>query len=254
MRLPLTFRLTGVMLLVLLVALLLNAVLSLFMFNRTYEELVSSRFMVKATDLKMNVESLLNLGLALPEMADVPGILWTVKQDDSDIIAIGIFDTRGISVFDTDPARVGKLVPEAWRKTERVEVHSDDEAFVLSLPLLNSFDQAVGVLSLRYARTAVLGASQRAYWVLGKAVLIAMAVSGLVASLGLHLLSRTLISRLDRMRKTLTVEDGRGTLILTSGGQDEMEGQFAAFRSRGLAILRHSGENNLPQDTRKDGP
>ncbi len=144
---------------VLVMGVTMTGILSIHKFERTLVNLLTSRFLFVANDIRQQIETQMDLGLPLVDLQGVREVLDEYLGLDQQILSIEIFDETGNVLFSTDTSFVGDLVSEnwllLWRANRSKEMWStlEVDAGVVGVPLLNNLSQNVGSLALRYSRT-----------------------------------------------------------------------------------------------------
>ncbi|HJV01194.1 MAG TPA: hypothetical protein VJ752_11630 [Burkholderiaceae bacterium] len=114
-------------------AIALNAYLSVGKLDRTLGELEQSRLHLILDDLRDNLETGLDLGLPLKGLGNAQAAIEREARQDGAIVGIRVLDADGVPVFSTgDPAHGAPL----------------------RAPLSNNLGVAMGAIELRYARQA----------------------------------------------------------------------------------------------------
>lgn len=212
-----SFKISVILIIILFFSLTLNALLNFFNFEKTYRDLVSSRFHVAGKDLRGTIEYQLNLGLSLPEMKNVQSQADELKKKDVTIAAIEICDERGRILFATDGRRLGapvtpRLAAEARRhdrpagskkNDERaVTIIEDGKAHIL-LPVFNSFGMRVGAITLTYPSSIIAGPVRTMKFFLLILFLITLLLFSAITFLTVHVISRHLRERITDMDSSL---------------------------------------------------
>ena len=136
----------------------MTGVLSIHKFERTFADLLTSRFQFVVNDVRQRIETQMDLGLALVNLENVTEELEAYLRNDEQILSIEVFEETGTVLFSTDPSFVGDLVSEdwviAWRTNRGKTLWSalENDAGVVGVPLRNNLNQDVGSLALRYSR------------------------------------------------------------------------------------------------------
>lgn len=180
-------RVTAAIWLVLVAALALTVFLNYAKFESTYSELSRSRFKVLAQNVKAGVESGLAVGLGLGELRTTQQLLERTKAEAAEIRQLMVADLHGNVLFDTEGPSSGQRLPEAQIKAilgtaEASGLWSavEDGSVVLGMPIINSFDVAVGAAVLRYDRSQVVAVTSNAMRDMLATVLVIVAVLSVV--------------------------------------------------------------------------
>lgn len=164
-----------------------------FKYGNILTDVTTSRLAVINKNLAFSMSRATNLGLALEELQFADTLLKRAKESDPAIREIQVFDNTGKVLFSTtattaesrvDENVIGLLAPLRKRDTTEWAAHTDDQ-FVAGVTLYNSFDRSIGGVVLRYDRSsyhALVGA------ILEKLVIVTailLAISALVAWIGI---------------------------------------------------------------------
>ncbi len=144
--------------LVLVAGVTMTGILSVYKFERTLANLLTSRFLFVVNDIRQKVETQMDLGLPLVDLQGVSAELDTYLRLDEQILSIEVFDETGNVLFSTDASFVGDLVSKNWlvlwraNRTKQMWSTLETDAGVVGVPLRNNLSQNVGSLALRYSR------------------------------------------------------------------------------------------------------
>ena len=142
---------------------------------------------------------------------------------------------EGTVVFDTERERIGRAVTpewtravlqapkEAWRRETR-------DSFSLGLPVVNSFDKAVGALVLEYDRAPFIAVLDATLVELGKYWLVILLPSAAITVLGAFWLFRPLSHSMDRMT-------GAAAPAMSADPRSALEADHAVFVERAACAL-----------------
>jgi hypothetical protein len=143
---------------IVLFSLFLVSLLNYFNFQKNYEGLRKSGFMVVSADLKNNIEYGLNLGLSLVEIKNIQGVIDEAKWRQKEIISADVLDESGIIQYSTEPKKLNTPATEEWRRAMKLTsaaappfIKTKTECTLLR-PLSNSFGQEAGILAITYRR------------------------------------------------------------------------------------------------------
>ncbi|KPK03768.1 MAG: hypothetical protein AMJ56_18540 [Anaerolineae bacterium SG8_19] len=147
------------MILVLMIVMGLIFMMSYFKFQTTLEALIQNRLSVISITMGESIESAIDLGLGLGEMRTAEEVIARAKRNDPGIASIQIFDSNGQILYSTQKEMAGTNVPPYVLQALQ---ESDDQAwwldrgnyFVNGVSLLNSFDQMIGGIVLKYPKDA----------------------------------------------------------------------------------------------------
>ena len=158
MKFGFTYRIALVLALTLVAGTALTSILSLHKFERVLADLLTSRFEFVANDLRLKIETQMDLGLALANLENVNDELSELLLNDEQILSIEVFDDTGTVLFSTDPSFVGDLVAEDWIFSWQVNWGKsswsmlENDAGIVGVGLQNNLNQNVGSIALRYSR------------------------------------------------------------------------------------------------------
>jgi len=242
MRFSITPKISVAILCIVALSISLTLVLNFFKFDRLYNSVVQSRFVVMAQDIRATVEFGLNLGLGLNELRNTQDVIDRTRERDTSIVALRVFDDRGRIQFSSPPADIGEDVPDSWlvtfgRADGMITELEDDRDYTVSVPLLNAFDQEVGGLALSYSKSAVAAAKEQMLLRLAYIFGYAMAAFGLLTLVLVSFVARPLTASLERM------DDALHALVASEGGdgtdrsRSELERQFKPFLSRADQVI-----------------
>lgn len=213
-------------------------------FERVYSGLVQSRYSFVVFTIQKGVEDSLNLGLALRQLRQVQGVIEREKARDGQIQAIEVFDAAGEILFATDRGAIGSAVPEPWRQSlgtgdSQPFSHSDEDAQVVGLPLVNILGKVEGGVALRYPRASLEGAAGELLLDIAKVAAAALAGFALLAVAGLYRLLGRVSRKLAAMEHTLDAVMAQGGRAEPSTPLDTFEEQFAEFVGKTREAVDH---------------
>ncbi len=136
----------------------MTGVLSMHKYERTFADMLTSRFQFVVNDIRQKIETQMDLGIALSDLENVSGQLEAYLSNDNHILSIEIFDEFGSVLFSTDPSFIGDLVAKNWilKWQESIDESSwsalEHDAGVVGVNLQNNLNQIVGSVALRYTR------------------------------------------------------------------------------------------------------
>ncbi len=254
-----SFKISIILIIVLVFSLILNLLLNFFNFEKTYGDLVSSRFYVAGKDIKNTIEYQLNLGLALPEMKNIQVFAEEQKKKDAAIAEVEVCDEKGRILFGTDSGRLGKTespsLIAAMRKHDHVSkskkteertstVVLGDRAYII-LPIVNSFGLRVGSVALAYPRTIISRPMQGILIYLLVLFIVTLLLFSAITFAAVHLISRSLNHKIVGMNESLKGLLARRESAALPGPHYGMELDFAEFSgtvSRAMDEISDIGE------------
>ena len=247
-QVSLTFKISLMIISIIVSTLILNAFLNYFNFAKTFGEIHRARFLVTAQDLKQAIESELNLGLELTELKSPREKLLVLIQQDGDISVIRIFDHNGNLLFSTEETGSLKSIPEEWNKKIKVtgnEVEnvvwnfSNDEENVIGLPLVNSFNVKAGLVALSYSGRHEKNKNTEMLAYLKQLSIYFALGFGLLAVLGVKWMNRPLkrhFQELEKSAQQLLENPYQGQKI--SGSQAEIIQDYDDFRHKTTEVMQ----------------
>jgi hypothetical protein len=208
-----TTRIAATILAILILAGLLQTVLTVSKFDGAFVNLLQSRLSVAVLDIRDTVETSLNLGLPLNALVNTQEVLEKERAQDGYILSILVHDRAGQRLFDTDKARIGEAIPAAWGQraggaSERGWVLRDADGFVVGAPLISSLGERVGGIVLRYDHTAYDTAFDAVLKRLTMAAGVIIVAGAVLVSVIVFWLFRPLRHRLEELDAALRDEQG----------------------------------------------
>lgn len=194
-------------------------------------------------DMKNTVEYGLNLGLSLSELQNIQKVIEGIKEKDSEIVSIKVFDDKGASVFDTEGVSEGEMIPEEWRK-----IHEESgkdlwnmafkESFVIGVPLYNNFDVMVGGLAISYSKAHIEGTVKKMGFFMGKSVIITLLVFALITVIGMGFFLRKITGVFNKMDSSLQfLLAGDSVAPAATSTSTDLERRFNEFHARSREVL-----------------
>ncbi len=186
----------------------LTAFLNIGKFERSLTELESSRLQFVLGDLKSNLETGLDLGLALDGLGNAQAVIDAGRLQDGSILSIHVYDDAGKGIFHSGDATDSLEIPSSWKRVLQAQEGrgwylAEGNTLVVGVPLTSNIKPNAGSIVLRYSRSvhdATLAS-------LGKELLIAsllaIAVTAILVFFGINLLVAKTNRRLTRIVQTL---------------------------------------------------
>lgn len=204
-------------------ALVLGLLLTMnyFKYGNILTDVTTSRLEVINKNLGFSLSRATNLGLALNELQFADTLLKRAKESDPAIREIQVFDINGKVLFSTgertaegrvDERIVGLLKPARGQDTTEWVAHTNEQ-FVAGISLYNSFDRAIGGIVLRYDRA---GYNTLVGEVLEKLMVVTavlLAISALVALIGISFGFRELRHTYASMQAALAIVRAPGSHV-----------------------------------------
>ncbi len=186
----------------------LTAFLNLGKFERSLTELESSRLQFVLGDLKSNLETGLDLGLALNSLDNAQAVIDATRKQDASILSINIYDDAGTGVFETGPDTGASEIPPSWKRAMQSQPgHSwylaEAGMLIVGVPLASNIKQDAGHIVMRYSRSAHDATVASLTRELVLASLAAIAVTAGLVLLGINLLVAKTNRRLAHIAQTL---------------------------------------------------
>lgn len=184
----------------------LTAFLNLGKFERSLTELESSRLQFVLGDLKSNLETGLDLGLALNSLENAQAVIEAERRQDAGILSISVYDDSGMQVFHSGEKMAGSALPASWKRAAlagRSWHLIEADALVVGVTLASNIKADAGGIAMRYSRSvhhAALAALGRQLLL---ASLIAIAVTAGLVFAGINLLIAKTNRRLAHIAQTL---------------------------------------------------
>lgn len=191
--LPISLRLSLVIALVLLLAVIVTAMLNVLKFQQVMEEFEETRYSFVARDIANVLEQSMTLGLPLDQIDSAQQLIETQLDLDPGITSIVLFDVDGEVLFQTSRLPPGRATS--------VLFESEDEGVLIgesfsSTRIVNSFGQAVGGVVVRHSAVVRAQRNETILQVMSVAALGAAVVGIIVLWLGSSQLLRPLRRRL----------------------------------------------------------
>ncbi|MFA9460244.1 hypothetical protein [Thiohalorhabdus methylotrophus] len=244
---------TGVVLFIVTFAVGLSALLNEFSFEKSYEELVASRYEYSLKDMGRSIELSLGLGLSLGEAKNIGALIRESAAEDPYIRSVLVYDDEGNILFSSKAGEDRGRVPSTWPgssgdRRESLWSREQDRAFVLGYPLFNPFNQYEGTLALSYSRDAVSGVVGKVRSRLMLQALGVLVVSGLVGALVIWLALGGFVRRLSRISRGLDEFQRTGRMHpLSKGRWMGLEADFDRFQRDVQAV-----EADIPAEERTE--
>jgi len=224
------------MLLIVTFAVGLSVLLNEFSFEKSYREMVASRYEYSLKDMGRGIELSLGLGLDLDQAKNIGPLIRESATEDPYIRSVRVYDDRGRILFSNHKEEVGKKVPASWPGVSG-DQHEDlwhreqEDDFVLGYPLFNTFHKYEGTLALSYSRKAVSRVEGHVRRRLLLEALGVLAVSGLLGALVIWVALRDFVRRLARISDGLQsfLETGERR-PLAREGERTLEADFDKFQ------------------------
>ena len=200
-RLTLTLTLTLAIAFILAIGLALASYLDEANFRRAHTQIAVSRMLVPTQDLHHLIESGMDFGLALPQLKTLPPRLQTMLEEDSDLLAIMVYDQFGQIVFQAVQRDVAmpERMPDDWPHdaNEKDGWHlAQPDRYLLGMGFRNSFNQPAGTLVLAYDRARVDAQIALMRTALVRNLALTQAIMTLLVAFGVYWLVRPLRAEL----------------------------------------------------------
>ena len=238
-NLSLRLRISLMIIFILAFALLLNMFLSFSNFEKNYTNIIYSRFFVIAKDLQNTAEYGLNLGLSLPELVNIQEVINDVVREQRDIVFIRLFNDRGKVIFDTDREGIDGSVPNEWTEklagmdSESMSKSVYDDARVVLLPLMNTFNIKTGALALGFSKSHIAIPVKEMLIYLFRYFAMLSAIFAAITLAGVSLFSRNVVRDFSMMLSVL-----KGYSVSGSAPMTDMQLQLVEFREKSAEAMR----------------
>jgi hypothetical protein len=205
MAMPLWLRLGLPVVLIIALSIGFISFLNYFNYQKTYRQLNVSRVMVIGGDLRQAVEAGLNFGLAPKNNTQLDTALSLAKDSTSALDFVMLTDETGqyIAGAGNAPKAHDWRVRLAGIGKETSWQGGDQDTYQVGLPYRNSFGITVGAVVLGYNKSEIDRATATMRWTLLVDWLTATGLFGLVALLGVWLLTRRLETELTLVKSAL---------------------------------------------------
>lgn len=247
-----SFKISIILIIILFFSLLLNSFLNFFNFEKTYKDLVCSRFIVAGRDLKNMIEYQLNLGLYLQELKNIQELISEIKSKDKSITAIEVFDENGNILFDTETNKIGTQVnknilsgAKKYVKTkgknaadEKPVTVMDSGNGVIILPVTNSYDIRVGSIALAYPEYIVTKPIGRIFIYLVIIFSASFFLFSVITYISVKIISKNLSTGFISMKNSLEeIIKGEKSSYTAPGKNERMEDVFMEFQGSAQKAL-----------------
>lgn len=210
----LSIRITAPIVLISALAIGLTAFLNFGKFERTFSDLERSRLQFLIGDLRANIETGLNLGLALKGLANAQAAIDFEARKDPGILSISLYDETGLVVFHTGQALGSSAIPAAWKlassaRTGRNWQATEADAFVVGTGLSSVVGLDAGGVALRYSRQAHGKVVDSVSRELGLAAAAGIGITAVIAIFGISVLvvrNNRKLSRIEQALRQLSGE------------------------------------------------
>jgi hypothetical protein len=160
----------------------------------------NERLQISLQDIKDRLETDLALGFDLEDSARAQTLLEDALAQDDSLLAIEVFDVKGISLFNTDRGSIGEPVPRSWLESAQL-AHKPGAIWTagtgtdntLGLAMHGPFGEVAGFLGVTTVRAARL--PWQTLWIAGAS---GAALASLLAYWSLWLLVRMARTRSDQ--------------------------------------------------------
>lgn len=263
-----SFKISIILIIILFFSLLLNTFLNFFNFEKTYKDLVCSRFIVAGRDLKNMIEYQLNLGLYLHELKNIQELIGEIKNKDDSISAIEIFDENGDILFDTDTKKIGTRVSKSvlsgskkYIKPKRKNTGDEKPVTVMDnglgtiiLPITNTYDKRVGAIALAYPENIVTKPVGRILIYLAVVFTASFILFSIITFITVNIISKNLSAGFTAMKDSLEniLSGGKGNYS-APGKNERMEEVFMEFQESSLNVLDDINSLNTEIDSMGKG-
>ena len=248
-----TFRIACMVGIIILFSIVLNTLLSIYSFQKTYKSMASDRFTVIGKDMKRAIDFGLTLGLELDGIRNMESILSKTKAKHPAVQSISIVNERGIALFHTEPALIGQPVLTEWlhglaAPKNAVWRMDDDGGYGVVFSLHNNFGVLVGYLCVRYDRTEMAQTFDRISIQFELTAMAATVACLVLAFLAVSLFTRNAQRSFHWFEATLRHLTGTGKPLGTSPQGTMYADEFDAYAAQSAKTLAELNERNMSMD------
>ncbi len=238
MRLGLVAKLSLTVLALLLFGLGLVAYLNYARYAETNRALLRSQVQVIGLELRDSIQAPMTLGVALQNITVLEDIVGRAKSRWPELLAVAVVSPSGATLAGAQPS-VAIEPPKASQKAGH-EVWSRDiaGAFVLGLPLANSFGRTEGHLIIYQDRTALEAGLRAVGWDLIELYALIAGPLAVLGVAGVALALRGVAGELHRIERRL---DG----TLSDAPQGVLEQGVEGFRTAVAGVSRRLDEGEM---------
>ncbi len=152
------FKIILITLAILIVALVLNSVLSLASFEKLYVASLVSTYEIAGKNLKRKVEKSLRFGKPLTEFTGMEHLLAEVQETNPNISAVSIASPDRRVLYHTDKKMVGSVMQIAMPVSDndhQAVSRLVDDSYITLVPLYDRSKKLAGVIHLSFPRKVV---------------------------------------------------------------------------------------------------
>jgi len=168
---------------ILIVALVLNSVLSLASFEKLYVASLVSTYEIAGKNIKRKIEKSLRFGKPLTEFTGMERLLTEVRETNPNISAVSIVTPDRQVRYHTDKKKIGSLmqivIPEFDDDHQAISRLIDD-AYITLVPLYDRSKKLVGVIHLSFPRKVVYNQLKKMALESGNILWILMSVTSMM--------------------------------------------------------------------------
>lgn len=156
----LTFKVGLTIMSVVIFSIMLLNFVTYLKYDSILDNVVGSRFLVIADDLRQTVSNGLDLGLSLKELQTTQAVIEGVKKSDPQILSISVFAIEGGDtgkiLYNTRHAGIGGSAPSVWINTLKSHASSkywilnEDNVGSVGVTIVNNFKEPIGGIVVRY--------------------------------------------------------------------------------------------------------
>lgn len=200
----LTVRLTLAIVAIMTVTLALTTALNFAKFNAALAGLEQERYGVLLFDLRDTVERSLRLGASLSTLRNTPDAMARLRQVESRIRAVTVFDEAGRVLFSTAADAAGGQIPADWAERAKSATGPVWDApaghdRVIGTALRNALGKPVGGVALQVDRRDTIGAAAGVLDLLVRHAVVAAAVLAVLAALAFTAYLRRFTAMFERI-------------------------------------------------------
>jgi len=220
-------------------------------FRSVYEEVQRSRLAVIGLDLKQTIERGFTLGLTLDQLSNISDIVARIQQRTVGLTDLRVVDATGQTLYRAGDASSELPIEDGLRRLRGAGAtateHSvapqsinSEEALGLMVPLVNTFGQTVGAVTLALDKAPLDRATYEFARRLAFHGLVALAIGGLLTLLMAEIYLRRITRRFSAMTRSVEsfLEGEEVERMRQEGGGEmaDLEERLARVQARAAAL------------------
>jgi len=209
-------------------AVALCAFLNFFKFQDNYRQLVVDRLNIVIGETVYNIEYNLGLGLRLSELEQSKQILKRVVENDGLVSSVLVIDPEGGVLYLDGQEGKSDAALDAWLDVKQQEsndrFYEQEDTFVFSAPLQNSFGQTEGYLLLSYDKSEFNSVVRSVQFKLFQTSIVIILIATVIGLVVVYLLLKPTLVSLHRMLESLLdIEAGKPSVLDSSNAHNLIE-------------------------------